>query len=692
MNYRIFTEKLPEFRSEAQNLMSELNHALALSIKELRIINVYDVFGISEELCKMAQYRVFGDIVTDNVTMTTGGIPCDTADCSYLAMEYLPGQYDQRAAAAADCVRLLQPSADAAIRSARMLVFDKSMAASDLERIKGYLVNPVEMREKDMTILKNTQQAQVNPVSILEGFLDMAQDTLDEYCKNNGLAMNAADLQCVIDYYKKHGRNPTLTELRILDTYWSDHCRHTTFNTKITDLYAEKHFAHTEINDTFWLYLRLKREAGVPREEMTLMNLATIGARWLKCQNMADEWEDSEEKNACCIPVNVDVGGAKNERWLLLFKNETHNHPTEIEPYGGASTCLGGAIRDPLSGRAYVYQAMRVSGAGNIYAHVDQTMHGKLPQRVISTKAAHGYSAYGNQIGVATTHVREIYHPNYVAKRMEVGAVVGAVRAIDMKRERPAAGDLIFLIGGATGRDGIGGATGSSKKHTITQLETCGSEVQKGNATEERKLQRLLRRPEVTRIIKKCNDFGAGGIAVAIGELSDGVDIYLDRMPVKYDGLNHMELAISESQERMAVVIPVRSAERFREYCQQENIVAAHVADVVSEKRMRMFYHGQLVADIERSFIDSAGAPRTAKASLPILKECNPFERIVQGNTLKEKILANLADNNVLCQKGLSEMFDATIGCTTVLMPFGGETQRTESQVSAHKIPPPLRL
>ena len=416
------------------------------------------------------------------------------------------------------------------------------------------------------------------------------------------------------------------------------------------------------------------------------MDLATIGARYLRKNGFLDDLEVSEENNACSVFITIEVDG-KPEKWLLQFKNETHNHPTEIEPFGGASTCLGGAIRDPLSGRSYVYQAMRVTGAGDIYKPVNETLEGKLPQRVISTKAASGYSSYGNQIGLATTHVREIFHDGYTAKRLEVGAVVGAVMAVNVRRERPTAGDVVLLLGGRTGRDGIGGATGSSKEHTATSLEECGSEVQKGNAPEERKLSRLFRRPEVTRLIKKSNDFGAGGVSVAIGELADGLDIYLDRVPTKYSGLNSTELAISESQERMSVVIEPKDVEEFKRYCAEENVEVTHVADVTDTERMRMFNKGEKVVDMARSFIDSAGAPHYAKATIAAVEESNPFERKLEGATLTEKMVANLSDKNVVSQRGLVEMFDSTIGASTVLMPFGGRTQDTETQVSVQKIP-----
>ncbi|MCF0165150.1 MAG: phosphoribosylformylglycinamidine synthase, partial [Bacteroidales bacterium] len=430
----------------------------------------------------------------------------------------------------------------------------------------------------------------------------------------------------------------------------------------------------------------IRAELGREQKSFCLMELATIGARYLKKTGVLDNMEVSEENNACSIYMDVDVDG-KIEKWLLQFKNETHNHPTEIEPFGGASTCLGGAIRDPLSGRSYVYQAMRVTGAGDIWQKVSDTIPGKLPQRIISTKAAAGYSSYGNQIGLATTHVREIYHPDYVAKRLEVGAVVGAVRVADVRRESPAPGDVILMFGGRTGRDGIGGATGSSKEHNVKSIEECGSEVQKGNAPEERKIERLFRRPEVTRLIKKSNDFGAGGVSVAIGELADGLDIWLDRVPVKYNGLNATELAISESQERMSVVIAPQDKDEFMEYCRQENLEVTYVANVTDTARMRMYYNGKLIVDLSRKFIDSAGAKHYATVKVGTVAEKDVFHREVAGSDLTEKIKNNLLDDNVQTQKGLAEMFDSTVGASTVLMPFGGKTQNTETQVSVQKIP-----
>ncbi len=680
-NYRIFVEKLPRFQVEAESLRRELNANLNLSIARLRLFCVYDLFGFSEELLERSRYGVFGEVVTDAVTDS-----CDLEGRKFLAVEFLPGQFDQRAASAVDCVRLIDPSADVRIRSSKLLVFDDGVTEEELSKIRRYCINAVESREKDLSQLSDMDEAEVLPVPVLEGFTAMEEADLEPCCKRMGLAMNADDLREVVKYFRAEGRDPYETELRILDTYWSDHCRHTTFTTELDGITVEESFVRDEIEGSLALYLGIRRELGREHKSLCLMDIATIGARYLRAKGLLDDLEVSEENNACSVYVDVDVDGA-TEQWLLQFKNETHNHPTEIEPFGGASTCLGGAIRDPLSGRSYVYQAMRVTGAGDIYQKVSDTLPGKLPQSVISKKAAAGYSSYGNQIGLATTHVREVYHPDYVAKRLEVGAVVGAVKAENVRRERPAPGDVILMLGGRTGRDGIGGATGSSKEHDAKSLETCGSEVQKGNAPEERKLERLFRRPEVTRLIKKSNDFGAGGVSVAIGELADGLDIYLDRVPTKYSGLNSTELAISESQERMSVVVEARDVEAFMRYCREENIEVTHVADVTDTARMRMFNGDRKVVDLAREFIDSAGAKHYAEATIGRVDERDPFARMPEGATVAERFAANLGDDNVLSQRGLVEMFDSTIGRSTVLMPFGGRTQRTETQVSVQKLP-----
>ena len=619
MNYRVFVEKKEGFRVEAIGLQDELNANLGLDIRCLRLINIYDLFGFSQELLDKCLYSVFGEVVTDRVSTEF-----DFEGCPYIAVEFLPGQFDQRASSAEDCVHLIDPKADITIKSGKILVFDKDFSAADMDKVKKYFVNPIESRIKDISVLERFAHPAAERVSVIEDFLNLKEEDLAAYCEDKSLAMNTDDLREVVAYFRKEGRNPYETELKILDTYWSDHCRHTTFNTQLESIEVEECFAADKIKFSLDLYRSMRNELHRQSKDICLMDIATIGARHLKTKGYLDDLEQSEENNACSVYVDVDVDGQK-ERWLLMFKNETHNHPTEIEPFGGASTCLGGAIRDPLSGRSYVYQAMRVTGAGNIYLPVTETIQGKLPQRIISTKAANGYSSYGNQIGLATTFVREIYHDNYVAKRLEVGAVVGAVRADNVRRETPKAGDVVIMLGGRTGRDGVGGATGSSKEHNANSLELCSSEVQKGNAPEERKLERLFRRSEVTRLIKKSNDFGAGGVCVAIGELADGLDIYLDRVKTKYSGLSGTELAISESQERMAVVLDKKDMDEFIDYCRQENIEVSHIADVTDSNRLRMYLKDEKIVDISRQFIDSAGARHTAKAKIAAVELRNPF-------------------------------------------------------------------
>ena len=679
--HRIFVEKCSGFRVEADSLRSEFNENLSLSLRSLRLLNVYDLFGFSDELLEKCRYTVFGEKVTDLVSDE-----CPLEGRRYLAVEYIPGQFDQRASSAVDCVHLIDPAADVRIRSSRLLIFDDDMTDEAFAAVRHYYINAVESRQKDLSVLEYNETADVKPLASLEGFTSMAPEEYADFCRKWGLAMNVDDLSEVVRYFRGERRDPTETELRILDTYWSDHCRHTTFTTELEGVSVDDSFIRPEIEASLAEVEQIRRELGRGQKSFCLMELATIGARYLRKKGLLEDLEVSEENNACSIYVNVDVDG-KPEKWLLQFKNETHNHPTEIEPFGGAATCLGGAIRDPLSGRAYVYQAMRVTGAGDICEPVSETLPGKLPQKQISRKAAAGYSSYGNQIGLATTHVREIYHDGYVAKRLEVGAVVGAVKAENVRRESPAPGDVILLLGGRTGRDGIGGATGSSKEHNEASIETCGSEVQKGNAPEERKLQRLFRRPEVTRLIKKSNDFGAGGVSVAIGELAPGLDIYLDRVPVKYSGLNSTELAISESQERMAVVVDASDRGEFEKYCHSENVEVTYVADVTGSGRMVMYNGSDKVADLSREFIDSAGAKHYAVAEVQPVEDRDPFAAHPEGLTLKEKMLSVMAQPNVASQKGLIEMFDSTIGRSTVLMPFGGTTQATETQVSVQKLP-----
>nr|MBQ5811924.1 phosphoribosylformylglycinamidine synthase [Clostridia bacterium] len=569
------------------------------------------------------------------------------------------------------------------VASAKVYMLYGKLTDEEISKIKKHVINPVEAREASLEEYETLVTEYVIPetVKTLDGFIGLSEAELAQFVADYGLAMDLDDIKFCQQYFISEQRDPTITEIRMIDTYWSDHCRHTTFNTNIDSVVFEDEL----LQKTYDEYLAA-RKACNRTKPVNLMDIGTIACRYLKSQGLLPKLDESEEINACTVKVDVEIGG-KTEKWLLLFKNETHNHPTEIEPFGGAATCIGGAIRDPLSGRSYVYAAMRVTGAGDPTVPVSETIEGKLPQRKIVTTAAAGYSSYGNQIGLATGIVDEIYHDGYAAKHMEVGAVIAAAPAKNVRREVPAPGDIIILLGGRTGRDGCGGATGSSKKHTLTSLETCGAEVQKGNAPEERKLERLFRRPEVTKLIKKSNDFGAGGVSVAIGELTDGLDIYLDRVPTKYSGLNSTELAISESQERMSVVIEQKDMEAFMQYCREENIEAVHVADVTDTARMRMYNKGKLVVDLSREFIDSAGAKHYAEAKIGAVEECNPFERTIEGESVEARFKQNLEDWNVTSQKGLIEMFDSTIGRSTVLMPFGGKTQRSETQVSVQKLP-----
>ena len=671
MNARIFVEKKEGYQTEALSLLDNFKTNLKADIKSLRLINVYDVFNIKESVLEKAKYSIFGEIVTDNVFTEI-----DLSNKLYFAVEYLPGQFDQRADSAMQCIRLLNPASQAIVKSARLIILEGNI--KDLTPLKKYYINEVESREKDMSKLELPKSMHNEGKYEVEGFNDFSIDELKAYLEKLGLAMSIKDLAFVQDYFKtEEKRNPTITEIRMLDTYWSDHCRHTTFETELKDVKASDDF----INLAYEAYLDMRKYLGRESKPITLMDMATVNARYESKRGNLEDQEKSEENNACSVYVDVKVDG-KIEKWLMMFKNETHNHPTEIEPFGGASTCIGGAIRDPLSGRSYVYQAMRVTGAGDITKPIDETLANKLPQKNISKTAAAGYSSYGNQIGLATTHVREIYHDGYVAKRLEVGAVVGAIKADMIRRESPKPGDIVIMFGGRTGRDGIGGATGSSKEHTEKSLELCSSEVQKGNAPEERKIQRLFRNPEVVKMIKKSNDFGAGGVSVAIGELADGLVIDLDKVKVKYEGLNATELAISESQERMSVVVEPKDVDKFIECAKKENIECTIIAKVTNDNRLVMKYKGQDVVNISRDFINTNGVRQESKAVVDKIDfSKNPFERKVKD------FMSNLKDLNVTMQKGLIEMFDATIGATTVLMPFGGKYQLTETQVSAQKFP-----
>ena len=685
---RIYVEKKEPYAVKAKELHDELKNYLGIDVAKVREFIRYDVENISDEVFARACKTVFSEPPVDDLYEETIEIP---ADAKVFSVEFLPGQFDQRADSAVQCVKFLKEDEEPVIRTAVTYMIEGQVSDEEFSKIKSYCINPVDSRETGMEKPDTLITVYDDPadVAVFDGFRDMDESSLKALYESLGLAMTFKDFLHIQKYFHDdEKRDPSMTEIRVLDTYWSDHCRHTTFSTELTDVEFGEGYYRSPLETTYQSYLDTREEIFKGREDkfVCLMDLALLAMKRLKKEGKLADQEESDEINACSIVVPVEVDG-KTEEWLVNFKNETHNHPTEIEPFGGASACLGGAIRDPLSGRSYVYQAMRVTGAGDIYQKVGDTLEGKLPQSVISKKAAAGYSSYGNQIGLATTHVREVYHDGYVAKRLEVGAVVGAVKAENVRREKPAPGDKIIMLGGRTGRDGIGGATGSSKEHNTKSLETCGSEVQKGNAPEERKLERLFRRPEVTRLIKKSNDFGAGGVSVAIGELADGLDIYLDRVKTKYSGLNSTELAISESQERMAVVVEAKDVETFMRYCLEENIEAVEVADVTDTARMRMFNKDRKVMDLSREFIDSAGARHYAEAKVGEVENRNPFVREIAGDTLAARFENNLRDNNVVSQRGLVEMFDSTIGASTVLMPFGGRTQGSETQVSVQKLP-----
>jgi phosphoribosylformylglycinamidine synthase len=679
---RLFVEKKKGFQVEAESLKNELNSNLHLQINELRIIVVYDVFNIGEQLLESAITSVFSEPVTDSVsagalreTPLPLSVPC-------FAIEYLPGQFDQRADSAMQCLKLIDPKSEAVIKSAKLMVLDNTVSAEDLQRIKKYCINEVEAREKSMDILDVSENVEIADIPVFNGFIGFSEEKIADFRKTHGLAMSPEDILFVQQYFKnEEQRDPTETEIKVLDTYWSDHCRHTTFETEIEKVTFAPSPFQQQLQDAFNQYVELRTRVHGGKKPMTLMDLATICGKHERKSGNLNDMEISDEINACSVYVDVDVDG-KIEEWLLMFKNETHNHPTEIEPFGGASTCVGGAIRDPLSGRSYVYQAMRVTGAGDITEPVENTIEGKLPQRVISKTAAHGYSSYGNQIGLACTHVREIYHEGYKAKRMEIGAVVGAVPANYVRREKPQPGDVVIMFGGRTGRDGIGGATGSSKEHTETSLELCAAEVQKGNAPEERKIQRLFRNPEVTRLIKKSNDFGAGGVSVAIGELADGLDIDLNAVKTKYKGLNGTELAISESQERMSVVVAHEDVETFIEHCKKENIEATVIARVTNDNRLKIKWNGRTIVNISREFINTSGVRQKTNVLTGAL-----HTTLLPPTASRLPLPAHLSSLNVASQQNMIEMFDSTIGAGTVLMPFGGKYQLTETQAGVQKLP-----
>ena len=673
MVYRIYVEKKPGLAHEAAALFKELQGNLGITrLSGLRLYNRYDVEGIRKELFETCVPLVFSEPQLDEVTteLPTGG--------TVFAVEYLPGQFDQRADSAAQCVQILSQGERPTVRTAKVYVLEGDLTEEDLAAVKHYVINPVEAREADLAPLHTLQMDYAIPttVAVEEGFTALDEAGLAELLKTLGLAMDLDDLKFCQSYFQKEGRDPTITEIRMIDTYWSDHCRHTTFLTTLDQIT----FDDPEIQAAYERYLA-GRESLRRTKPVNLMDMGTIAAKLLKNAGKLRKLDESEEINACTVKMTVEVDG-KAEPWLLLFKNETHNHPTEIEPFGGAATCIGGAIRDPLSGRSYVYAAMRVTGAADPLKPLSETLPGKLPQRKIVTTAAAGYSSYGNQIGLATGMVDELYHPGYAAKRMEIGAVIAATPAENVRRECPAPGDQVILLGGRTGRDGCGGATGSSKSHTVESIHTCGAEVQKGNAPEERKLQRLFRNPEASKLIKRCNDFGAGGVSVAIGELADGLDIDLSKVPRKYDGLDGTELAISESQERMAVVVAPEDAEKFLALAAGENLEATVVAQVKADPRLTMTWNGHTIVDISREFLNSNGAEKHMTVSVPA-PHMTPAP---VPETFQSGMEAQAGDLRFCSRQGLSERFDSTIGAGTVLMPFGGKFQRTPIQAMVHKI------
>ncbi|MBE6552261.1 MAG: phosphoribosylformylglycinamidine synthase [Ruminococcaceae bacterium] len=674
MVYRVFVEKKKELANEAKALLNDARGLLGIeSLTDVRIVNRYDAENITEDLFEYAKKTVFSepqlDIASENV---------DFGNACVFAVEFLPGQFDQRADSAAQCIQIISQGERPVIRTAKVYALYGELSEAQINEIKKYVINPVEAREAALEKPETLKTEYFIPTEVktLDGFISLDREGLQSFISEYGLAMDIDDIEFCRDYFVKENRDPTITEIRMIDTYWSDHCRHTTFLTTIDNVEFEDELLQNAYND----YIAVRKELGRTKP-VCLMDIATIAVRYLKKNGKLEKLDESEEINACTVKINIDVDG-KSEPWLLLFKNETHNHPTEIEPFGGAATCIGGAIRDPLSGRSYVYGAMRVTGAADPLKPVSETIKGKLPQRKIVTTAAAGYSSYGNQIGLATGIVDEIYHDGYAAKRMEIGAVIAAAPEENVRRERPAPGDVVILLGGSTGRDGCGGATGSSKSHTSKSLESCGAEVQKGNAPEERKLQRLFRDPEASRMIKRCNDFGAGGVSVAIGELADGLEIDLNAVPKKYEGLDGTELAISESQERMAVVVASEDVEAFLALAEKENLQACPVATVKEEERLTMNWNGKKIVDISRDFLNSNGAEKHINA---VVAKPSLSEKKISGS-FTDNYKAMAGDLNICSKRGLSERFDSTIGAGTVLMPFGGKYQLTPIQSMVQKI------
>ncbi|HER8267604.1 TPA: phosphoribosylformylglycinamidine synthase [Streptococcus pyogenes] len=688
MNKRIFVEKKADFGIKSASLVKELTHNLQLtSLKDLRIVQVYDVFNLAEDLLARAEKHIFSEQVTDRL-LTEAEITAELDKVAFFAIEALPGQFDQRAASSQEALLLFGSDSQVKVNTAELYLINKDIAEAELEAVKNYLLNPVDSRFKDITLPLEEQAFSVSDKTIpnLDFFENYKADDFAAYKAEQGLAMEVDDLLFIQDYFKSIGRVPTETELKVLDTYWSDHCRHTTFETELKNIDFSASKFQKQLQTTYDKYIAMRDELGRSEKPQTLMDMATIFGRYERANGRLDDMEVSDEINACSVEIEVDVDGVK-EPWLLMFKNETHNHPTEIEPFGGAATCIGGAIRDPLSGRSYVYQAMRISGAGDITTPIAETRTGKLPQQVISKTAAHGYSSYGNQIGLATTYVREYFHPGFVAKRMELGAVVGAAPKENVVREKPEAGDVVILLGGKTGRDGVGGATGSSKVQTVESVETAGAEVQKGNAIEERKIQRLFRDGEVTRLIKKSNDFGAGGVCVAIGELADGLEIDLDKVPLKYQGLNGTEIAISESQERMSVVVRPSDVDAFIAACNKENIDAVVVATVTEKPNLVMTWNGETIVDLERRFLDTNGVRVVVDVKFVDKDLTVPEARTTSAETLEADTLKVLSDLNHASQKGLQTIFDSSVGRSTVNHPIGGRYQITPTESSVQKLP-----
>ncbi|VOL79630.1 phosphoribosylformylglycinamidine synthase II (FGAM synthetase) [Streptococcus pneumoniae] len=677
MDKRIFVEKKADFQVKSESLVRELQHNLGLSsLKSIRIVQVYDVFDLAEDLFAPAEKHIFSEQGTDHV-LDEVSVQADLANYAFFAIESLPGQFDQRAASSQEALLLLGSSSDVTVNTAQLYLVNKDIDATELEAVKNYLLNPVDSRFKDITtgIAKQEFSESDKTIPKLTFFESYTAEDFARYKAEQGMAMEVDDLLFIQDYFKSIGRVPTETELKVLDTYWSDHCRHTTFETELKNIDFSASKFQKQLQSTYDKYIAMREELGRSEKPQTLMDMATIFGRYERANGRLDDMEVSDEINACSVEIEVDVDGVK-EPWLLMFKNETHNHPTEIEPFGGAATCIGGAIRDPLSGRSYVYQAMRISGAGDITAPISEIRAGKLPQQVISKTAAHGYSSYGNQIGLATTYVREYFHPGFVAKRMELGAVVGAAPKGNVVREKPEAGDVIILLGGKTGRDGVGGATGSSKVQTVESVETAGAEVQKGNAIEERKIQRLFRNGNVTRLIKKSNDFGA-----------DGLEIDLNKVPLKYQGLNGTEIAISESQERMAVVVRPEDVDAFVAECNKENIDAVVVATVTEKPNLVMHWNGETIVDLERRFLDTNGVRVVVDAKVVDKDGKLPEERQTSAETLESDTLTVLSDLNHASQKGLQTVFDCSVGRSTVNHPLGGRYQLTPTEASVQKLP-----